>query len=78
MKYGGRTVCSRSMAEPRRIRTKRNLTLNPDGVARLMEVGAARAVPETNLSRLVDDAIADYVERNWKPAMRTEPVRRRK
>ena len=52
------------MAEPKRIRSKRNLTLNPDGVRKLLEAGAARSVAETNLSRLVDDAIAEYVERH--------------
>lgn len=58
------------MVEPNRIRKKKNLTLNPDGVARLMEIGAASHVPEKNLSRLVDVAIAEYVKRNWKPEMR--------
>jgi hypothetical protein len=52
------------MPEPKRIRAKRNLTLNPDGVKKLLEVGASLPVPETNLSRLVDDAIAEYVARH--------------
>jgi hypothetical protein len=52
------------MAEPKRIREKKNLTLNPDGVKKLLAVGAARPVKETNLSRLVDDAIAEYVARH--------------
>jgi hypothetical protein len=51
----------------------RNLTLNPEGVDKLMEVGAARPVPETNLSRLVDEAIAEYVARHFQggPALMT-------
>ena len=52
------------MAKSKRIRQKRNLTLNPDGVKKLLAVGAARPVKETNLSRLVDDAIAEYVARH--------------
>jgi hypothetical protein len=49
------------MAEKKRIREKRNLTLNPDGVSKLMAIGKSLPVPETNLSRLVDAAIAEFV-----------------
>ena len=42
----------------------RNLTLSPEVVDKLMEAGAARPVPETDLSRLVDEAIAEYVARH--------------
>lgn len=49
------------MSERKRPRKPRNLTLNPDGVEKLLAIGAARPVPEANLSRLVDDAIAEYV-----------------
>jgi hypothetical protein len=50
----------------RRIRLKYNLTPDPDGIDRLIELGKARPFPETNLSRLVDQAIMEYVERHAK------------
>jgi hypothetical protein len=56
------------MADKKRPRKPRNLTLNPDGVEKLLAIGAARPVPETNLSRLVDDAIADYVVKHLPPS----------
>ena len=49
-----------------RVGTVRSVTLNPEGVAKLLEVGATRAVPESSLSRLIDEAIAAYVAQHWK------------
>ena len=56
----------------KRVRAVRSVTLNPDGVRRLLEVGEARAVPETNLSRLIDDAISAYVAAHWKPGAKAK------
>ena len=52
------------MAEKKHPRKPRGLTLNPEAVEKLLEVGAARPVPETNLSRLLDEAIVEYVARH--------------
>jgi hypothetical protein len=49
---------------PNRLRKSRNMTLNPAGVEKILEVGAAMPVPETNLSRLVDRAIAEFVAKH--------------
>ena len=51
-------------------RLKCSLPIAPELVAKLMEVGAASTAVETNLSRLVDTAIAEYVAPRWKPEMR--------
>ncbi|MDB5295526.1 MAG: hypothetical protein JWO31_1509 [Phycisphaerales bacterium] len=59
---------------PNRVRKPRNLTLNPGGIEKLVQVGAAQAVPESNLSRLVDAAIADYVRRHWRAEMAAGPA----
>ena len=52
------------MAKTKRVRLVRSVTLNPEGVEQLIRVGKSRPVPETNLSRLIDDAIAEYVEQH--------------
>jgi hypothetical protein len=57
--------------EPIRLRKKRNLTLNPDGVAKLLQYGASQPVPETNLSRLIDMTIVDFLKRN--PHQKSKP-----
>ena len=58
----------RGVAKTKRVRAVRSVTLNPDGVRKLLEVGAARPVAETNLSRVIDDAIAGYVAAHWQAA----------
>ncbi len=55
-------------APPRRIRPAVTLTVEQLALDRLREVGAARPVPERNLSRLVGDAISYYLGNHWPPA----------
>lgn len=45
----------------KRIRKSRNVTLNPVLVDRLRMFGSERANPETNLSRLIDEAMSNYL-----------------
>ena len=58
------------MAEKKRTGKPRKLTLDPDAAKKLLAVGAARPVKETNLSRLVGDAVAEYVARHGRRTKR--------
>lgn len=59
------------MVEVNRIRKPRMVTLNPELVAKLLQVGAASPSGESNLSRLIDAAMEDYIRVRWKPEMST-------
>jgi hypothetical protein len=63
------------MANDHPARVRCSLSLNPYGVEKLRQVGAAQLVPEWALTRLVDAAIAHYVADHWRPDMaRVDPV----
>jgi hypothetical protein len=51
---------------PNRKRPMRMITMNPQLAQKLLDVGHA-TTGETNLSRLIDAAVAEYVESRWKP-----------
>jgi hypothetical protein len=54
---------------PNRKRPLRQITPTPELVEKLLDVGH-HATGETNLTRMIDVAIAEYIEERWKPRMR--------
>ena len=52
-----------NMTTTKRLRTVRSVTLDDSLVERLKQVGPALVPPEINLSRLLDRAMAEMIER---------------